>query len=453
MSGVSLRWRLLVGAALSTALALAIAGFGLVLLFERHVARRLDAELGAYLNGLTAQLTVAGGGLARPFRPLADPRFDQPLSGLYWQIEDADGTLVRSRSLWDAAIVLPADVIVEGSVHRHELAGPAASRVVVLERRVIVGAGAAGRAIRFAVAADARVLIEARAAFAGELAATLALLAAVLIAGAWVQLSFGLRPLEAVRRGVSAIRSGTAQRLSGAFPAEVCPLVEEVNGLLAAQEQAIARARDRAADLAHGLKTPLTALAGDVQRLRARGEGEIAAEIETAAEMMRRHVERELVRARTRGRQPGAALPATALAPLVQRLIETLRRTPKGEPLAWRVEIAPSLCVAIDRDDLSEILGNLMENAVDHARARVAVAAERDAAAVVVAVEDDGPGVAPSQRHAIVARGRRLDEHGTGAGLGLAIVQDVLDAYGGTLSLQGGALGGLKVALRLPAGR
>lgn len=452
MTRGSLRMRLLAAGALSILIALALAGLGLTLLFERHVERRVIAELELNLRQLIGHLGRDQGGALRLERPLADPRFEQPLSGLYWQIvEGPGGPVLRSRSLWDEAVDLPADPLRTGEVHRHAVTGPGGAALLVLERHVALPQSLGGGTVRAAVAADRAEIHAAGRAFAGELAPSLALLASVLLAAAWVQVSVGLRPLDTIRRRLAAIRGGTAARMGTAFPDEVRPLAAEVDSLLDGQDASLERARAHAADLAHGLKTPLTVLAEDARELQSRGEANVAYEIATLVDGMRRHVERELARARAGVRAGrGAQQP---VAPVAARVVDVMRRTPKGRPLRWQLDVLPDLSVRVDAQDLAEMLGNLVENAAKWAHTRVRLAGSPDGeATAVVLVEDDGPGVPEHERAAVLARGSRLDEGKPGAGLGLAIVGDLVEAYGGTLSLGPSTLGGLKVELRLPAG-
>ncbi len=451
MSAGSLRVRLLLGGAVAIVVALALAGAGLSLLFERHLRRSLADDLDVHLRQLAASVDVSPDGQIAVLRPPADPRFAVPLSGLYWQAGDDAGQLVRSRSLWDAVLALPRDEPPQGELHRHELAGPSGQTLLVAERRVRFTVGDRPSWIRLAVAADLARVAAARRAMTADLAIALSVLAVTLGLAAWVQIRLGLAPLDAVRRGVAAIRAGRARRLAGSVPDEVRPLADEVNALLDAQEQALARARDRAADLAHGLKTPLTALAADARRLRAKGEGDVAADIDAVAQAMQRHVDRELVRARIGADRRRAVAAPVALAPLVDGLVATLSRTPAGERLRFECVIPPEAAVPIDHADLAEVLGNLMENAARHAAGRVRVSATV-AGGPSIMVEDDGPGVAEGDHQRILERGRRLDTSAGGAGLGLAIVQDVLDAYGWRLGLGASALGGLAVRIAPAAG-
>ena len=286
----------------------------------------------------------------------------------------------------------------------------------------------------------------AKAAFANDLVLALGLLGIVLSLATSIQVGIGLRPLDALRRGVAEIRSGRDIHLSARFPDEVQPLVDEVNGLLDAREQDIVRSRNRAADLAHGMKTPLAALATDGDRLRQKGETLIADEISAVINSMRRHVDRELARARLRGGAHLGNEVVTPVEPLALSLIATLSRTAPGARMNYEMLVSKGITAPFDRTDLAEVMGNLLENATYHAKSRVRIATTTSPQGMTIAVEDDGPGIAKERRSAALARGTRLDERTEGTGLGLAIVQDVLDAYGWVLQLDNSDLGGLKVS-------
>jgi len=443
----SLRLRLVAGGLVAILIALGVAGAGLVLVFERHVARTLTGELDVHLTQLLAGIDVDAQGNLVLTQPPTDPRFADPLSGLYWQVGDDRGQVIRSRSLWDADMKLPADQLGPGEVHQHRADGPGGKRVLVAERAVTLSAGGKRVIVRLAVAEDLARVSTATSAFARDLAVALILLGCVLTAATWIQVNVGLRPLAALRHGVAEIRAGSVRYLPETVPAEVEPLAKEVNALVEAQEREIEKSRSRAADLAHGLKTPLAALAADAVRLHERGEHAIARDIEAVGESMGRHVDRELARARVRGRAGSGSKPWTELAPLTRSLIATLARTPDGARVTFEPNIPDDLRVPLDRTDLAEVLGNLLENAVRHAIGRVRVAAEEGIAGPSVTIEDDGKGIDPLQLPNVLERGARLDERGGSAGLGLAIVQDVLEAYGWKLDLAVSTLGGLKATI------
>lgn len=448
MNARSLRLRLIVGGVAAILIALTAAGAGLVFLFERHVTRTIGDDLNVYLNQLIAGIDVDAQGQLVLTRPPADPRFSEPLSGLYWQIADDRGQMLRSRSLWDTTLVLPPDQPRPGQLHDHVIDGPLHARILVAERIISLTEGDRRIPVRVAVAADLARVSKAAVSFSKDLALALGVLGLVLTLATAAQVSLGLQPLKRLRQGIADVRAGRIEHLPPAVPGEVQPLVEEVNALLDAQEREIERSRGRAADLAHGLKTPLAALTGDSRRLREAGHNEIARDIETLAETMSRHVDRELARARSRAAIRRRGSLSTQLAPLVATLIATLSRTPAGARVSFEQRIPESLALPIDRTDLAEVLGNVLDNAAHHATARVRIAAARKTSNVEIIVEDDGQGIAPEARARAIERGTRLDERAEGTGLGLAIVLDLLDAYGWQLTLgKSEELGGLQVTL------
>lgn len=443
MSRRSLRLRLLAASAVSIAAALAIAGIGIAVLFSRHVERRVDAELETYLNQIAGNVTFSPEGVIDLVRPPADPRFNVPLSGLYWEVRDLAGSRsVRSRSLWDQTLPLPDDPLDSMSVHRHVLTGPGATTLIARERRIAYPQGD----LRIAVAIDRAEPEVVVRAFVGDLVLSLGLLGAVLLAAAWVQVNFGLRPLEEVRRAVVAVRSGAALRLVGDHPDEVQPLAQEIDDLLDAQDEALSRARARAAELAHGLRTPLTVLSTIADRLRTGGSRQMADDIDQVAAGMRRHVEHAITEARLGHR----ATRPSAVEPLVRDVVETLRHTPNGGRLSWRTDIPSGAALAMDRDSLLEALGNLAENASKWARSVVQIRLAYTDQAAMLEVEDDGPGIPPADRERVTERWQRLDNDRSGSGLGLAIVRQIAEAHDGELRLGASALGGLRAELLLP---
>ena len=418
-------------------------------MFERHVERRIGSELETYLNQITAGVGVTTNGRVAFSNELADPRFNQPLSGLYWQIQDEERpTLLRSRSLWDNVIELPEDELTRGTIHEHLLPGPAEQVLIVRERQILFQPNTEERRVRIAVAVDKRTLVETRNAFATDMLPYLVVMAAVLLVAAWIQVRTGLAPLYTLRHGVTDIRSGEACRLERVYPDEVMPLVDELNGLLEAQEQAIERARAWTADLAHGLKTPLMVLTADSQRLRETGNTSIADDLDHLSETMRRRVDRELIRARVRSGIETRRVHADA-GDAVNRIVRTLKRSPRGAILEWSVEAPDGADAAILLEDLIELLGNILDNATKWANAAVTVSVSKDNA-IIIQVEDDGPGVPEDQLITLGQRGVRLDEQKQGSGLGLAIARDVTEAYHGELFFDLSTMGGLAVTVRIP---
>jgi signal transduction histidine kinase len=445
MSVGSLRLRLLILGVIFVNLALVASAIGLELLFERHVERRVDAELNAYLNQLVAGLDRNAAGDIALVQSPSEPRFERPLSGLYWQILiERSGKVITSRSLWDVELALPQASFTEGSMRRHGLSGPGGEALHVLERRFELPARLGGASIRAAVGVDTREIREAVRGFVVDMVPYLVVVGALLVAAAWAQVTVGLRPLSAVRDGLTAIRTGNTLRLGTDFPDEVKPLAIEIDALLDARDIQIDKARARAADLAHGLKTPLQVLAGEAERLRAKGEREVAAAVTTLASVMHRHIERELTRARLAA---GSVHARANVGEVAERVVNVVRRTPDGQRLEWLVDISRDLLARIDADDLAEALGNLIENAARHAQARVRVSGCADGEHTVVTVADDGPGIPPERLAQALSRGGRLDASRSGSGLGLAIVSEIAEAWGARFSIED-ARPGVKASLR-----
>jgi signal transduction histidine kinase len=245
------------------------------------------------------------------------------------------------------------------------------------------------------------------------------------------------------------VRAGVHPHLERVYPEEVMPLVDELNGLLDSQEQTVERARAWTADLAHGLKTPLTVLTAEAQRLRDEGSEEIADRLESLAESMRRRVDRELIRARLRSGVQSHPGPSDC-GEIIHGIVRTLQRIPGGEHLQWQLEVPERVMVSISPEDLAELLGNLLENASKWATQKVKVSLLMGQQ-VQIRIEDDGPGVPSAQFDSLGQRGMRLDQQKQGTGLGLAIALDISQAYDGQIGFEPSSLGGLAVMVSLPS--
>lgn len=432
MSAGSLKLRLLLGASAFLLCAMAIAAFALSLLFERHVKTWIDSELSAHIDQLIAGIDREQDGKLIVKAMPADPRFNRPFSGLYWQAAfETSGNVVRSRSLWDSTIGIPAPSTVDDHTHHHRIAGPSGQTLYVLEKRIELPARLGRERVRIAAAVNEADVDKAVVAFATSLTPFLLMLGALLAAAAWIQVLLGLKPLSNIRDRITAIRSGDAQRLGNHFPEEVQPLTREIDTLLEARDRQIETARARAADLAHGLNTPIQVLIGGISKLKAKGETGIAADLEAATQTMQRHVERQLAKARL---QANGAYTAARVHSAIDRVVAVVRKTPDGTRLAWNIDIPDDLQIVIHPDDLAEAAGGLIENAARHARTKVAISAEIKDGDVLVRVADDGPGIPPEQHDDALARGNRLDVTRPGSGLGLAIVADIAEAWGGSIS-------------------
>ena len=443
----SLRFRLLAGAAVWIALALAMAGVVLSGLFRDHVARRFDTELTNHLNQLAALVDVGADGAPMLRHPLSDPRFRLPLSGLYWQVDDGNTPRLRARSLWDETLALPPGAD-DGEVHRLRIQGPADRTLIVMERTVTFPTAA--KPFRIAVAADETEMQGVVAAFNRVLWLSLGVLALVLIAAAMVQVSVGLRPLVRLRAELAEVRAGRKKRFGAAAPTEVQPLLEDLNALLDHSEEVVGRARLQAGNLAHALKTNLAVLANEADGLAPENARSVGPAIGRQVAEMRRHIDHHMARARAAAARglPGVATPVADSAAALGRVMGKLHDDGR---VSITVRVPREHVFAGERADLDEMLGNLMDNACKWAKARVEVTSRLEAGGMLaVSVDDDGPGLPADRRDAVLAPGVRLDESTPGTGLGLAVVRDVARLYGGDVRLLDSPLGGLRVDLVLP---
>jgi signal transduction histidine kinase len=444
----SLRLRLLLGGALYVGIALLIAGVAISYLFITNVERGVRLDLAADFHRLVALIdpTAAPPALREA---MPDPRYATPLGGLYWQIRDLEtGAVSRSRSLWDFVIDTPAMATTEGSGRFATLQGPSNSPLSALLRQVRFSTADGPRSFLVVLAQDRTVIDESIGRFGRDLAIALLVLSAVLLTAAWLQVQLGLAPLQKVRAGIEAIRRRGVERLPETYPDEVLPLVGEVNELLASQQRSIEFARARAADLAHGLKTPLSVLEGISARLRQSGDAATAGQLENLTAEMADRIDYQLRLSRLRMRT-GAHRLSTSLSEAVTRTISVLERTQQGERLRWQVQLE-AIEVDIDRNDLLELVGVLLENAVKWAENRVTVTASATEAEAILTIGDDGPGLSNEQIDQLGIRGRRLDETRAGSGLGLAIALEIVALNAGHLSFGTSPDGGLLVTVTLP---
>jgi signal transduction histidine kinase len=446
----SLRIRLLLLAAAAVTAALIIASIGLVSLFGRFAERRIGQELDTHIAQLAGNLRFdANGALYLDAEP-GDPRFEKAFSGLYWQVADETREVkLRSLSLWDAELQPPANLGAFGLTVSALSTGPDSAKTLLHERRIILQNNKLDRPVRISASINAQELEALKTGFRQDIVPGVAVLALALLAGLWWQVTQGLKPVNQIGAAIRSIADGKTARLSSDFPSEVQPLADEVNKLLVLQEASLLRARDRAADLAHGLKTPLTALMSDVKRLRSVGQTETADDIETLARRMRQTVDREL--ARSRIRNAGARQSPVSVHDAAHAVIRTLKRTPQSEFKQFDNLCAANATALVDADDLNELLGNLMENAVRAAKTRVRIAAQSQGQALRLTVSDDGPGATPQAMEKLIARGARLDQSKGNAGLGLSLVADILEAYGSKPEFSVSDFGGLAVSFTLPA--
>jgi signal transduction histidine kinase len=443
MKPQSLRLRLMALAAVAIGAALALAWAALSLLFERHLERQAQADLERLGGVLAAGITVNEAGALRLAAEPSDPRFQTPGSGLYWRLS-TEASALTSRSLWDG--VLPGADAARGDAWTAVVGrGPFEDEVMQVMRRIQPSAD--GAAVLVQIAEDHGAVDAAQAGFAGELGLSLAILWASLLAAAWAQIVWGLQPLGAVQRALDALRTDPAARLKQAdFPAEVAPLADEINKLADARAADMVRARSRAQDLAHALKTPLTALKLQVADL----PDHLRTELDRSLVVLQQAIGAELA-ASAPARFDSAA--HCLIAPVMDRLIAVIGRAHAERNVRITKECAPFHGAPITQDVALELFGAVMDNAAKHARAMVRISSLAADGQIQIAIDDDGPGIPDDQMTHVVERGARLDQRSAGQGLGLAIATDLAHSTGGDLRLSRSALGGLCVRVTWPIAR
>ncbi len=443
--GGSLTRRMIGIAAIWIGLLLLFGGFALDRVLSRSIVDNFDAQLESVLNAMIASSEIGPAGEVRFTRPPADQRFLETYSGAYFQISGEGADTFPSRSLWDRRLRVDSDHT-DVELHKRDSDEFEGEPLRILERDAILP----GSTVRWRYqVAQSRDVIDGQIA---DLRATLirsfAALGFGLLVLAALQAFYGLWPLRRVRREVAAIRSGRQTRIAEDFPQEINPLVDEINDLLAHSEAQAEEARRHAGNLAHALKTPLTVI---TNAATARAP-DLVATVCREASTMRRQVDHHLARARAIGRRASAQARATVWtsAEAVQRAVDRLY-----EDVTIDLAGDRQVEVRVERQDLDEMLGNLVENAAKYGGGRVFVTVEPAAGGFAnIVIEDDGPGIDQAGRDELFTRGKRLDTTGKpGTGLGLAIVRDVAEIYGGSVDLgESEDLGGLLVTLTLPAG-
>lgn len=441
----SLRLRLLLGAAIAIFLAMALAWGGISWLFHQHVERREAAELVKLAEQVAAGLTLDPAGRPVVEPAPTDPRFYAIAGGSYWQAS-ARGGSAQSQSLWDQS--LPAAPASVDDWTTATVRGPYGKQLMMVSRLIQPDTRPVRVVVR--VASNDEEMRIALREFDRELALSLALLWLVLSIAAYVQVSLGLRPLDRLRRELDRLRRSPSARLSDDHPREILPLTEAIDAMASARETDLARARRRAADLAHSLKTPLAVVSAQSRRAREAGAADAADGIDRAVESVGAALEAEL--ARSRAAAARAAGGDSSALEVIEGLVAVIERTDRGEAVAFAVDVDPALRVPADATDLAEMLGALIENAARHARRLVQIRGDRAGQDIVLAVSDDGPGMDPSAIERATQRGVRIDEAGGGHGLGLAIVRDLAEATEARFHLGRASLGGLAAELRWAAG-
>jgi signal transduction histidine kinase len=430
MARRSLKLRLVGLALVWTTVAILIAGLFISALLRQFVERNADAQLQATMIAVMSGTEFDEQGNVVIANSVVDPRFDRPLSGWYWQVNDENGVLSRSRSLWDVELGV-AVAEPDGTITTRTEPGPNGAIIRKQERDFTAPGGT--RRLRVVVAMPADLIEDEVATIVQPLVLSLALLAAGIAIAIGLQVHFGLQPLAKLGRDLAAVRRGDKERLPDQPYVEIAPVASEINALLAHNKTVIDRARTHVGNLAHGLKTPLSVLSNRLQTAR-NADGAVLLD---ATEQMNRLIGHHLRRARSAA---------------ISDLLPVFRGIHADRHLSLQVDVDGQPTFAGERQDLDEMLGNLIDNACKWASNSVLVTARPvDGGRITISIRDDGPGLAEDALQAATSRGVRFDESKPGSGLGLSIVDDLARLYGGTLTLERAAGTGLLATLELPA--
>ncbi|MGZ3341777.1 MAG: ATP-binding protein [Reyranella sp.] len=450
----SLGRRLLVGAAVFITGALVLAAVVIGFVLHRFVQGQIDQRLDTEVVFLASMLRADGNGTLSLAGSADGPPFDRPARGWYWQVSGPHN-VVRSRSLGGATLDLPdlpppprppppnRDGPPPPGERPRPADGPGPDGVPLHFR--IQHVSVAGLPATIAASAPRDAVIGPLREAMTTLGLSLAALGLALVLAIVLQVRLGLRPLDRLRSALADVRAGRSERVPAEQPAEIRPLVAELNALLEQNAANLERARRHVANLAHGLKTPLATLA---IALSARGAD--SGELRDLVDVMERRIRHHLGRARAAALD-GPVRARTLVAPHLEALGDVLGKVHAGRGVALAIDVPPDLAVACERQDFDEIAGNLLENAFKWTRGAVEVCARADQArTVTLTIDDDGPGLRPEQIPQVMQPGQRLDESAPGFGFGLSITRELVELYGGTLDLDRAPKGGLRVSLRLP---
>ncbi|WP_240613949.1 sensor histidine kinase [Salinicola acroporae] len=433
--------RLLVASLLLVIVLLPLAGVGLSYNFRQSATASFDSRLESQLNALLAGIQVDSVGQRLQLnRSLGDARFDRVYSGWYWQVSDGGDLTMTSRSLWDQRLPIPGH---HNGINIYEVNGPRDDALRMIERDLRLPGYS--DVIHVALAGSTAELDHEVGRFERLLILSLAAFGVLLLAGLALQMRWGLAPLRRMSANLRAVEEGEIERLDTQLPVELKELALAMNGVLERDRRLIERGRAAAGNLAHALKTPVSVLKTLSERFPEEQRRPINTELTRIDDAVRHH----LARASAAGGVAfsGRVAIGDAIAPVVQGLARLAER--RG--VRFDADIDPRAAARIDPQDIQELTGNLLENALRWASTRVSFTVSQVPQGVRLRIEDDGPGMTRAQGESALARGVRLDARGSGSGLGLSIVEDLMMLYGGTLRLERAALGGLAADVWLPA--
>ncbi len=438
------RWpialRMSVSALILLMLLLPLAAGMLAWNFRQTMEASFNNQLASLLDAVVSSVHYSAEDDALALRrELVDPRFSRVFSGWYWQATAGAERVLTSRSLWDQRLDVPDT----RELNFQRIDGPRGQRLIVASRQVLLTA--IRQPVTISLAAEAEGLEADIRRFQTLLFVSLVALGVLLSVLVWLQVVWGLAPLRKIERSLKAVEAGDRATLETSLPEELASLARTINLVMERDQALIERGRTAAGNLAHSLKTPVTVLTTLSERLPESQKQEFSVELQRINEAVRHH----LARASAAGpiALGGGIVLESALAPV----LDALRTLAKRRNITLESSVDPALRVRVEQQDIEEIVGNLLENALKWAKSRVVLRVAGQPDGVCITVEDDGPGMSEEDAELALSRGSRLDETRSGSGLGLAIVQDLAGLYGGTLSLTHSAAGGLKAEVLIPS--
>ncbi len=486
----SLRFRLLASTALLVVIILPLTAFALTSYYRSAVEQTFDQRLKVHLDNLVVLALRLGREIDAHDNSdqssssqesekspelkvieLGEPRFKRPFSGWYWQIRALDTSprsIIVSDSLLDHRITSPDDLddrdVAEEKIRRGYVVGPEDQILRYIEQILTAGGddpGEAGDRYAFTVAITSSEIDKQVVRFRNMLVLALGVLGTGLVLTGFLQVRYGLAPLDVISRKLTAIRTGKADHLGGNFPVEIKPLQTELNALIRSNRDIVDRARTHVGNLAHALKTPLSVMSNEIDKVQEAGErdaeqiADLVATIRKQTGLMNDLVRHHLDRARMAA-QVGIIGNSTPIQPVMLSLARTLKKIYKHKGVQLHIDCPEDLLFNGEQQDLEEILGNLLDNAFKWARSEVVLSVDEapdKPGFVIIRVDDDGPGLSAEKRVQAMQRGQRLDENQPGSGLGLSIVADLAHLYNGTFDLQSSPENGLRAQVELPVAR
>lgn len=418
-------------------------------LYSRALDTSLTETLEFHVETLVDRVLVADD-LGSDTVRLGDPRFDRTASGWYWTIRDEDGSLANfSSSVVGVVLPEPTATFDEANRRRAVLPDPFGTQMRIVERQVTVN----GEPLRVMVTGSLDEILALVDDFRGQTLIVLLAVAVMLAIMSFIVARIALRPLQRLGKAIEAVREGEEENIGGNYPSEIAPVAEEVNELLRSNTQIIERAKNQVGNLAHGLKTPIAVLRNEAAAAK---ENSLSRVVLSESEKMQQLVTNYLDRARISARSAVVGKKADSIHVML-RLVRVME---KLNPHITIVMVRPDASLPWfrgDEGDLEEMAGNLLDNACKWAKGKIGVSmfAERSktGSTLLIKIEDDGPGLSEEQARAVLRRGVKLDEKVQGSGLGLDIVKELVDVYGGSLQLKRSVLGGLLAELRLPGAK